>query len=307
MPTTGPIRPARRGLLLVAVFVGLAAGATGLAATAGTGLHGSGPAQGIGWGIGVLCFAVLIGLAANYGKWRNLGRSLQPHSKTSRLRSATAAVLFAGAVLVPILVIAMARTSSPTDDAPPPVLPTIRVRPTPSASTMPVVIRTPRHAGSINLMPFLIGLGVIAGIVLICLVAWRLRGLRVQVGAWQGVPEPEPEPEPEGQALADAMSAGRRALQGDDARAAIIACYAAMERSLAAVGIARSVSDSPADLLGRAHDRGLLHGPAPLTLTALFREARFSVHPMGEEQMAAARTALEECAGQLAGAQAMAG
>jgi hypothetical protein len=306
MPSTGPIRPARRGLLIFAAFLGLAAGAAGLSAAAGTGLHQSGPAQKFGWGIGILCFAVLIWLAANYSRWRSLSRALQPHSKTNRLRTATAAILFAGAVLVPILVIAMSRSSSPPNPDSQ-VQPTRKPLPEPTGPTQSIGIRRVAHGSSLNLTPFLITLGVVAGIALIALLVYRLREFRLRFDAGPVSARSEPEDEPEDQALADAMSAGRRALQGDDARAAIIACYAAMEQSLAAVGVARSVSDSPAELLGRVHARGLLRGSAPLTLTNLFREARYSAHPMGEEQMAAARTALEECAGQLRDAQAMAG
>ena len=74
--------------------------------------------------------------------------------------------------------------------------------------------------------------------------------------------EPPYHPDEEQDVLAQAVDSGRRALlDGDDARAAVIACYAAMETSLAASGIARRASDSPQDLLERASAGGLLTGP----------------------------------------------
>ncbi|MBC3842181.1 DUF4129 domain-containing protein [Streptacidiphilus sp. 4-A2] len=67
-----------------------------------------------------------------------------------------------------------------------------------------------------------------------------------------------------------------------------------METSLAAGGLGRHASDSPSDLLGRAAAAGLLDGSAPENLAELFREARFSSHPMGPEKLARARAALDE-------------
>ncbi|HEV2633711.1 MAG TPA: DUF4129 domain-containing protein [Actinocrinis sp.] len=302
MPSTGPIRPSHRGLLLASALLGLAAGTVGLAAASGYGLHQAGPVQRLGILVGIVCFGALIGLALNYSKWRADRSALTPQSKTSRLRTATAAILFAGAVLVPILIFAMSRSSPSADTQP---LQQTSARPVPTRIFTVTAIPTakPTHGGSLNLLPFLIGLGVLVAVVVLVLVLRRLRqmNLRLEIGTVSS--QAEPGPPPEEQVLADAMSAGRRALQGDDARAAIIACYAAMEQSLAVLGLARGAADSPADLLNRARTRGLLQGSAPQALTALFREARFSVNPMGEQQMAAARDALEQCAAQLRQAQ----
>ena len=104
--------------------------------------------------------------------------------------------------------------------------------------------------------------------------------------------------------LAEAVSAGRTALQGDDTRAAVIACYAAMETSLTANGVGRHASDSPSDLLARAAGAGLLTGPAPEALADLFREARYSTHPMGRDQLERARGALDAIGALLAGRRA---
>ena len=56
--------------------------------------------------------------------------------------------------------------------------------------------------------------------------------------------------------LREAVESGRSALRTvDDARAAIIACYVAMESSLAERGAARAIADTPDELLARATGR----------------------------------------------------
>jgi hypothetical protein len=103
--------------------------------------------------------------------------------------------------------------------------------------------------------------------------------------------------------LRDAVESGRAALaEVDDARAAIIACYVAMERSLAERGTQRSVADTPDELLARAVAAGTVRGLAASRLTALFYEARFSTHPVAASQRTGARAALDELAAELAAA-----
>jgi len=100
--------------------------------------------------------------------------------------------------------------------------------------------------------------------------------------------------------LREAVDEGRAALAGiDDARAAIIACYVAMERRLADRGTARGAADTPDELLGRAVAAGAVRGGAARRLTALFYEARFSTHPLGARQRDAASAALDELAAEL--------
>jgi hypothetical protein len=108
--------------------------------------------------------------------------------------------------------------------------------------------------------------------------------------------------------LREAVESGRAALaEISDARAAIIACYVAMERSLADRGTSRTVTDTPDELLARAVGAGTVRGPAASRLTALFYEARFSTHPVAAGQRAAASAALDELAGELAAAEPPAG
>jgi hypothetical protein len=115
---------------------------------------------------------------------------------------------------------------------------------------------------------------------------------------------PAPDAAADGTAapLAAALAAGERALHADaDPRAAIIGCYAAMERSLADAGSPPRLADTPAEVLGRATAGGLVRSAWAGTLTGLFRRARYSSHPMTEADRAAAIGALAQVQSDLGG------
>jgi Domain of unknown function (DUF4129) len=103
-------------------------------------------------------------------------------------------------------------------------------------------------------------------------------------------------------ALAEAVAAAEEELDshGDDTRAAIIAAYTAMERHLVASGTARQVSDTPSDFVMRALAASRVSRGAATRLTDLFREARFSRHPMAPAARADAARALARVADDLA-------
>ncbi|HEX4060737.1 MAG TPA: DUF4129 domain-containing protein [Streptosporangiaceae bacterium] len=130
---------------------------------------------------------------------------------------------------------------------------------------------------------------LIAGVVLCCvLVARRSR---------EEGDEPDLDFGDESSELSAAVESGRSALlRLDDAQAAIIACYVAMEASLAQAGAARGVADTPDELLTRAVVAGLASIGAASRLTALFYEARFSTHPLGPAERDEAERALTEIA-----------
>jgi hypothetical protein len=143
---------------------------------------------------------------------------------------------------------------------------------------------------------------ILYGLLVLLLVAavvvsiWWASRLRVAA-----LPAPLPPAEVDADELREAVESGRLALgELDDARAAIIACYVAMERSLADRGTARDVADTPDELLRRAISAGIARGPAAQRLTALFYEARFSSHPLGRRQRDDASAALDELAAELA-------
>jgi hypothetical protein len=143
--------------------------------------------------------------------------------------------------------------------------------------------------------------------VLYGLAAALLLAAIVAVSMWlmsQGRQHLPPEPEAPAapaeeydETLQDALEGGRRALLGvDEARAAIIACYVAMETILARAGTTRSIAETPDDLLARAASRLPMSGEAARRLTSLFYEARFSSHPLDGNSRAAAEDALAELA-----------
>ncbi len=137
---------------------------------------------------------------------------------------------------------------------------------------------------------------LLAAIVLCAVLIWRWRRRPAQAVVFD---PPEDEFAAE---LRRAVESGRRALgEIDDARAAIIACYVAMEASLAEAGTVRTAAETPDELLARAVSGQLVSGGAAGQLTALFYQARFSARPLPPAHRTAAQQALVTLAAQLGG------
>lgn len=103
----------------------------------------------------------------------------------------------------------------------------------------------------------------------------------------------------EQRAVARAMAAGRAAVRDrtiTDPRLAIVACFAAMEEALAGRGgeLTPQDADTPEEVLRRGVRRASLPEAAAQALLGLFREARFSEHPITERDRADADAALAE-------------
>jgi hypothetical protein len=140
----------------------------------------------------------------------------------------------------------------------------------------------------------LVGL-LAAAIVIAAIWIWRRRWTRAR-----GVDDLAVEETGTPAELARAVEHGRLALRElDDARAAIIGCYLAMEQSLAEAGAARGAAETPDELLARAVAGGLVGRIPAARLTALFYEARFSTHPMASARRDEAEQALADLAGTL--------
>jgi hypothetical protein len=155
--------------------------------------------------------------------------------------------------------------------------------------------RTHATGAALPIQYVLIGLLVIA-IIAAALLIWRRR--RHWALDRIAVP-PEDEADTPGE-LARAVGSGQVALREvDDARAAIIACYVAMEESLAEAGAPRAAGETPDELLDRAGAAGLVAAAPAGRLTALFYEARFSTHPMPQARRHEAERALAELAASL--------
>ncbi|GAA1949447.1 DUF4129 domain-containing protein [Kitasatospora viridis] len=232
------------------------------------------------------CAGWLLAIAAIHRRYQAAVRGASDLSPTAdRLRDLTVRLLPPVAVLVPVALL-VGYFSQHSKPAPPP-----SVAPPP-----PMVFDTtpaPTHHYGLAELVVEVLLGLLA--VLAVVLLWRrLRHRTLPRLAMTPAPRPAEEQ------LAEAIASGRRALLGDDARAAVIACYAAMEESLADSGVTRELADSPSDLLARAVATGSVPQPEATALTELFREARYSRHPMGTPELDRARAALDTIAAQLA-------
>ena len=91
-----------------------------------------------------------------------------------------------------------------------------------------------------------------------------------------------------------------------DARRAVIAAYARLERVLAAHGLPRKPSEAPLEYLGRMLAELSVGDSAARALTNLFERAKFSQHAVGPEMKDEAIAALETVRNDLLAAQALA-
>ncbi|MFB7470968.1 DUF4129 domain-containing protein [Kitasatospora sp. NPDC056184] len=286
---TVPLLLVGGGLLLAAAALRPGGGVLGTPGDPVVGSTGLVVLIALGW-------AGLVGWFA--ARFREEVRSLAgPTPWAERLREAAVLLLAGATALVPLLALLLhSRVRKPDG-------PEERrgVPPPEAAPTEPPQVGPPADDGNL-LAPLLYVLAVLAAVLLLAAlvrmlltryrVPWRVRSLPgVVIG---GAAEDD--------ALAAAVATGRRSLHGADARAAVIACYAAMEASLAASGLERQVSDNPAELLERAVADDRVDRASAYALTELFREARYSSHPMDDGHVRRARAALDAIAARLAAA-----
>ena len=131
-------------------------------------------------------------------------------------------------------------------------------------------------------------LGVVAALALAWL--WRSRWRRPPpplAAAVDQLPDVEVAAE-----LAEETRSQLDALDGGEARDSIIRCWQRLEQRLDAAGAARLRHETSTEFVTRCLARLDLDPAATDRLASLYREARFSTHPMGEEARAAARDAL---------------
>jgi hypothetical protein len=216
-----------------------------------------------------------------------------------RLRGAALPLLLAGPALLGVLALVLHRfphDSSSSSSVPPP---SVAPNP-PDGGALPSPTDSDHTSWPLYIVLGVVGAVAVAAVAVVLVRRLWRRGLALPPRAAR--PDAADDTgDADRELLLSAVRSGRRALafEGGDARAAVIACYAAMETALAASGVDRRASDSPADLLTRATRAGLAAGPAAPRLTALFREARYSSHPMDDTQRAAAAGALAEIAARL--------
>jgi hypothetical protein len=303
---SGRIRLPRAVLAVLAVLL-LALGAAALASSHGSAEHGIGPLSAYWWLFALAALA--IGLFTLVKLRDRIASTEVGSTAQARLNRGVLAVLAVLTVTLPVALYFVHYQAPSQSGACPQcvqVIPTGTMRDTGDPLNLPT--KAPAHPDTFRLplggilmtLGGLLAVLVVVGFIVLYL---RLRNLtRAQDGVNGAPPLPLDDDAVDETALGDAVLAGRDALAGE-ARAAIIACYAAMETSLAAAGVTRLESDSPADLLTRATERGVVDGPAPRLLAALFREARFSTHAMSVRHLDQARGALDEITAQLAARQ----
>ena len=104
----------------------------------------------------------------------------------------------------------------------------------------------------------------------------------------------EPEPELTREQLYSLLDDTLDDLRAEpDARTAVVAAYARMERGLGGLGLRRRPSEAPLEYLSRALARLSVSGEAAHRLTTLFERCAFSPAPVDEAMKAEAIEALE--------------
>lgn len=102
----------------------------------------------------------------------------------------------------------------------------------------------------------------------------------------------DPELLDDGEALADALAEGISDLGAGTARNGIVAAWVRLETAAESERFHRDPADTPAEFVGRVLASYDLDGDAIDRLAALYREARFSEHALGQAQGAEAADCL---------------
>ena len=190
--------------------------------------------------------------------------------------------------------------------APPPSKSPDETSITPAASP-PVVTVAPLspegggHAADwVGIVLEIIAAAVILGAVIAGVLAVRRRRPRITWRRRQRIRPQSVLPDVE-TTIAEDAPVQRDLLRHGDVRNAIVACWLRLEAAVEAAGVARRASDTSTDLVTRVLGEHAVDAPALRTLAALFREARFSSHTMGEGQREAALDALDRIHASLGG------
>ncbi len=129
-------------------------------------------------------------------------------------------------------------------------------------------------------------------ILVAAMIAWLvLRFFRERAST----PPPDPRDAPDELAellAATSVSQERAEVFGGEPRNAVVACWVALEDGLAAAGLTPAASETSLDLSSRVLDRWEVPPGALADLAVLYREARFSRHPITDTQRDQAVAAL---------------
>jgi len=277
--TGGATRVAVVAVLLAVAVAGLRAHGTfsRAAHSAAEGVTGSllGLLVATGEGIAVVAFIVVLAMARP--ERRKSPDTEEPPRPPFPWWAKTLAVLVALAVMVTPFVVLLSKKSRKAITVPVP-LTRPEVAPTGVAG---------RLASAHPSTPWPVIAGMVIAVAVV--VAMTVRSRRRRYANRSRGPSPRLA------RLLDSLAAGHAALTSSaDPRTAIIACYAAMERGFAAAGSAPADADTPAEVLARAADAGIIRSSSPEVLTGLFRRARYSTEPMTSADSGAAASALAQ-------------
>lgn len=148
----------------------------------------------------------------------------------------------------------------------------------------------------------IVGLGLLA--VVGSLVRLWLRSLdrtKPRLLVWRDRPEALAQRGDEVEVLA-AVDAGLAELSDTDGdpRRAVIACWVRLERAAAAAGTPRAPGDSPTDLVARLLGAHQVSRQVLSALARVYREARFTTHPIDQRMRQTAVDALRQVRTELA-------
>jgi hypothetical protein len=183
-----------------------------------------------------------------------------------------------------------------------------RAQGTVDLSFLPDVVREPARSttlGSSSAAPttdpgaaggsvagFFLGLFGFVVLLLIVLVLLRWRpGWRRRAAAPVAVRVPDGPPPP---SMAEAVQQALDLVEQPGAREAVVRAWLLLGRAAAEAGSPPRPADTAAEYAARVADEQGLDPTALGRLAALYREARFSTHPVGEDQRAEARAVLEQ-------------
>jgi len=150
----------------------------------------------------------------------------------------------------------------------------------------------------IALLPFLAGLFIVLVVIAVVSVrvAWPLPQFGWRRSRWRLRQPIDALPEVKERELTVNMDAALAALTAGTPRNAIVACWMQLESDASKVGLARMTAETPTEYVERVIG-GSSIDPAPIKeLAALYREARFSVHQLGDHDRSRAVSALHRVA-----------
>lgn len=148
--------------------------------------------------------------------------------------------------------------------------------------------------------------GIIAAAIITLAVLFLIRLLRQL--QWQRLHRPKDDdgelaemtPEDVAKALTEAVDETLLTIERGETRDAIVACWLRLEDVVAEAGIEKTPAETAAELTERVLSTHQVSRQTLSRLADLYREARFSVHPLGDRARQEARAALEQIRRELA-------